>query len=285
MRFVYSPRSLLLGIYTSFLAVITLLLLLGWWAWGRFYKGERSEVGTVAKNSAVQMGMSLLSRAIDFAFAMLRLRVLSPTGEGSYAFAISFYGIFEIITRYGLGTLVMRDVAVDRTRARKYLTNTVTLRIGLWLATLPVMALVCWFYWAVLGKLDVATAQAIALFAAALLFANVSDAISAVFNAFEKMEYPAGISTAIAVAKVALGALVLLPPLEWGFVGLAGVSLVMNVVQMIWLYVVLRQKILRDRGAEASRGSRADAEGRRRALKPQPRPQPPDATCSANPAR
>ena len=103
VRFVYSPRSLLLGIYTSFLAVITLLLLLGWWAWGRFYKGEHSEVGTVAKNSAVQMGMSLLSRSIDFAFAMLRLRVLSPTGEGSYAFAISFYGIFEIITRYGLG--------------------------------------------------------------------------------------------------------------------------------------------------------------------------------------
>ena len=244
VRFVYSPRSLLLGVYTSFLAVITLLLLLSWWAWGRYYRGERSEVGTVAKNSAVQMGMSLLSRGIDFAFAMLRLRVLSPTGEGSYAFAISFYGIFEIITRYGLGTLVMRDVAVDRTRARKYLTNTVSLRIGLWLATLPVMALVCWFYWAVLGKLDVATAQAIALFAAALLFANVSDAISAVFNAFEKMEFPAGISTAIAVAKVALGALVLLPPLEWGFVGLALVSLVMNVVQMIWLYIVLRQKIL-----------------------------------------
>ena len=84
VRFVYSPRSLLLGIYASFLAVITLLLLLGWWAWGRFYRGERSEVGTVAKNSAVQMGMSLLNRVIDFAFAMLRLRVLSPAGEGSY---------------------------------------------------------------------------------------------------------------------------------------------------------------------------------------------------------
>ncbi len=190
------------------------------------------------------MGMSLLSRAIDFAFAMLRLRVLSPSGEGSYAFAISFYGFFEIITRYGLGTLVMRDVAVDRTRARKYLANTVTLRIGLWLATLPIMALVCWFYWAVLGKLDVATAQAIALFVAALLFANISDAISAIFNAFEKMEFPAGISTAIAVAKVALGALVLLPPFEWGFVGLAVVSLVMNIVQMVWLYVVLRRKVL-----------------------------------------
>jgi O-antigen/teichoic acid export membrane protein len=268
VRFVYSPRSFLLGLYASFLAVVTLLLLLGWWAWGRYYRGERSEVGTVAKNSAVQMGMSLLSRSIDFAFAMLRLRVLSPTGEGSYAFAISFYGIFEIITRYGLGTLVMRDVAVDRTRARKYLTNTVSLRIGLWLATLPIMALVCWFYWAVLGRLDVATARAIALFAAALLFANISDAISAIFNAYEKMEFPAGISTAIAVAKVALGALVLLPPFSWGFVGLAFVSLLMNIVQMIWLYVVLRQKIPFEQASGGAagplRGSRGAASRKRR---------------------
>ena len=263
VRFVYSPRSLLLGLYATFLAAITLLLLAGWWAWGRFYRGEHSEVGTVAKNSAVQMGMSLLSRSIDFAFAMLRLRVLSPTGEGSYAFAISFYGFFEIITRYGLGTLVMRDVAVDRTRTRKYLTNTVVLRVGLWLATLPVMALVCWFYWAVLGRLDVATAQAIALFAAALLFANISDAITAIFNAYEKMEYPAGISTAVAVAKVALGALVLLPPLEWGFVGLALVSLVMNVFQMIWLWIALRNKVLVTE--DPLRGS-GRTQGRRRAL-------------------
>ena len=244
VRFVYSPRSVLLGVYVSFLGLVTLLLLAGWWTWGRYYRGEGTEVGTVAKNSAVQMSMSLLSRAIDFAFAMLRLRVLSPTGEGSYAFAISFYAIFEIIIRYGLGTLVMRDVAVDRTRARRYLTNAVALRVGLWMASLPVMALVCLFYWAVLHRLDAATAQAIALFSAALLFSSISDAINSIFNAFEKMEYPAGIATGVAIAKVALGALVLLPPLEWGFVGLAMVSLVMNIVQAIWLWVILRRKVL-----------------------------------------
>ena len=97
------------------------LLLLGWWAWGRYYKGECSEVGTVAKNSAVQVVMSLFNRAIDFAFAMLRLRVLSPEGEGSYVFAITFYMIAEIVTRFGLGTLLTRDVAFEKVRARKYL--------------------------------------------------------------------------------------------------------------------------------------------------------------------
>jgi hypothetical protein len=244
VRFVYSPRSVLLGLYTTFLAGITLLLLAGWWTWGRFYKGEGSEVGTVAKNSAVQMAMSLLSRGIDFAFAMLRLRVLSPVGEGGYVFAITFYGLFEILTRFGLGTLVTRDVALDKGRARSYLYNVIALRTGLWLVSLPLMALVALFYRVVLNQLTVAEVQAIAIFAGALFFANIADAISAVFNAFEKMEYPAATSTATAVGKVALGALVILPPLDMGFVGLAWVSLVMNVVQVVWLGWLLHSKVL-----------------------------------------
>ena len=133
MRFVYSPRSFLMGGYLTFLAAVTLILLLGWWAWGRFYKGEASEVGTVAKNSAVQVVMSLFNRVIDFAFAMLRLRVLSPEGEGSYVFAITFYMIAEIVTRFGLGTLLTRDVAAKKDQARKYLANAIVLRTGLWL--------------------------------------------------------------------------------------------------------------------------------------------------------
>lgn len=243
VRFVYSPRSILLGLYTSFLALVILLLVSGWWAWGRYYRGERSEVGTVAKNSVVQMVLSLLSKGIDFAFAMLRLRVLSPAGEGSYAFAIAFYSIFEILVRFGLGTLVTRDVALERNNARRYLVNVVSLRTGLWLLSLPLMFLVGLVYH-LGGRLTGDEARAIIIFAGALFFANIHDAISAVFNAYEKMEYPAGIATAVAVAKVALSALVLLPPFEMGFVGLAGISLVMNVVQVIWLYVVLRQRVL-----------------------------------------
>ena len=248
VRFVYSPRSLLIGLYGWFLAGMTLALLAGWWAWGKLYRGDKdgepSEITTVFKNTSVQMGMSLVNKGIDFAFAMLRLRVLSPAGEGSYAFTIGFYGVFEIITRFGLGTLTTRDVALDHTRARSYLRNMVALRIGLWTLSLPLMFLFAAFYRVALDALTPQEAQAIALFIFALLFANISDAISSVFIAYEKMEYPASTSTAVALAKVALGALVILPPLNWGFVGLAGVSLVMNIVQMIWLYVLLRRKVL-----------------------------------------
>jgi len=261
VRFVYSPRSVILGLYGSFLGGVTLILLLGWWAWGRLYRGDRSEVGRVAKNSAVQMATALMTRGIDFAFAMLRLRILSPAGEGAYAFAITFYTTFEIVTRFGLGTLLTRDVAKDCGQARRYLSNVVGLRTLLWLASLLVMALVVLAYQRG-GQLSPGTAEAIALFVAALLFANIADAISAVFFAYEQMEHPAGIATATAVAKVALGALVLLPPFEFGFVGLAGVSLVMNVAQVIWLYAVLRRTVLPHAASPAAGGSEARPRGR-----------------------
>jgi O-antigen/teichoic acid export membrane protein len=255
VRFVYSPRSFILGIYVSFLAAITLILLGGWWMWGRLYRGDRSDVGRVAKNSAVQMVAALMTRAIDFAFAMLRLRLLGPTGEGAYAFAITFYTTFEIITRFGLGTLMTRDIAKDRGDARRYLINVIGLRTVLWLVSLPIMLAVMLAYRSQ-GQLSPETAQAIGLFVAALFFANLADSISAVFFAFEQMEYPAAIATAVAVAKVALGALVLLPPFDMGFVGLAGVSLVMNIVQAIWLYVIMRRTVLPS--ASGARNRRLD---------------------------
>ena len=52
------------------------------------------------------------------------------------------------------------------------------------------------------------------------------------------MEYPAGLANAVSLLKVTFGALVLL--LGWGFVGLADVSLVINMVQVVWLYNLLR---------------------------------------------
>lgn len=264
VRFVYSPMSVKLGLYVSFLALCTLALLGLYWLWGRYYRPEASagEVRTVAKNSIVPMGLSLFNKGIDFAFAMLYVRLLGPEGTGKWYFVVAIYGFFEIVSRYGLGTLLTRDVAEDKNRSSRYLTNVLALRTLLWLAVLPVMALVTLFY-ASLGSFEVNVlgfhlfgggsvdvqpigaqeVQAIALLAAAMLFANYADAFSSMFYAFEKMEYPAGLTNAVALLKVSLGALVLL--LGWSFVGLAAVSLLVNILQMIWLYWLVRRTLFR----------------------------------------
>lgn len=254
IRFVYSPMSFKLGLYITFLAFMTTLLLGGYWLWGRYYhpSGDEDEVRTVAKNSLVPMILNLSNKAVDFAFAMLYVRILGPAGTGQYAFVVAVYGIFEIVSRYGLGTLLTRDVSADKNQSSRYLTNVIALRTLLWLVSLPLLGLVIWIYrsfdniglgWTTVELTAIGTqeVQALLIFAVAMLFANWADALSSTFMAFEKMEYPAGLANAVALMKVALGALVLI--LGWGYVGLAAVSLVMNILQTIWLYGLLRRTL------------------------------------------
>ncbi|MEZ4861647.1 MAG: polysaccharide biosynthesis C-terminal domain-containing protein [Caldilineaceae bacterium] len=255
VRFVYSPMSFKLGVYGSFLALMATLLLSGYWLWGRYYRPAASEgaMRTVAKNSLVPMALSLVNKAIDFAFAMLYVRLLGPAGTGQYAFVVAVYGIFEILSRYGLGTLLTRDVSADKNQSSRYLTNVVALRTLLWLISLPFLGLVIWLYRSLgdlpllawyrgeLAPIGAQEVQALLIFALSMLFANWADALSSTFMAFEKMEYPAGLANAVALLKVTLGALVLL--IGWGYVGLAGVSLLMNLLQVLWLYHLLRRTL------------------------------------------
>ena len=142
VRFTYSPMSFKLGLYVSFLAAMLGLLLLLWWAWGRYFRPEvtANAARTVAKNSVVPMGLNLANRAIYFVYAMLYVRLLGPVGTGQYAWVVAVYGIFEIFSRYGLGTLLNREVAADKNQSSRYLTNVLALRTFLWVGTMLLMA-------------------------------------------------------------------------------------------------------------------------------------------------
>jgi len=229
VRFKYTPLSFKLGLYGSFIAAVVLFLLGFYWLWTRFYResDQDSTVKRVAKNSLLPIGLQLVNRLIDFAFAMLMLRILAPEMAGRYYFAVGFIGYFDILVRFGLGTLLTREAARDRSRSNDYLSIVTLLRGGLWFAALPLAALVLWLY-ALVGEMTPDVVAAIALFAVAVLFSLLADGFSAVFYAYEKMEYPAAISTVTALTRVSLGVLALL--LGWGFVGLAGVAIVANIV-------------------------------------------------------
>ncbi|MBN1220638.1 MAG: oligosaccharide flippase family protein [Anaerolineae bacterium] len=242
VRFRYSPRSFQLGLYGSFLACVTLLFLLGYWAWGKLYREQETDspIKRVAKNSLVPMIMALSIRVIEFAFAMLMLRILQPEGAGRYAFAVAFISLAEIITRYGLGTLVTREVAADRSRSNRYLSNISILRLWLWLAALPIMAVILVLY-VNFGGTTLDVVVTIAILALGTLLSNLSDGLTAIFYAHEKAEYPAAIALVTALVRVSIGALVLL--LGWGIVGLAGASLVGNLAALVMLSYILVIKV------------------------------------------
>ncbi len=244
IRFRYSPRSFLLGVYGSFLSLAVLLFMAGYWSWGKLYRETETDspVKRIAKNSVTPMVLALANRLIDFAFALLMLRILQPEGAGRYAFAVAFISMAEIITRYGLGTLATREVAADRSRTNRYLSNVALLRIFLWLAALPLMAVILGLYMA-FGGVTTDVLVATAILAVGTLLSNLSDGLTAIFYAHEKAEYPAAIASVTALTRVSVGALVLL--LGWGIIGLAGASLVANLVAFITLAYIMTVKIYR----------------------------------------
>jgi O-antigen/teichoic acid export membrane protein len=102
------------------------------------------------------------------------------------------------------------------------------------------MGVALWLY-VVFGGVALETAVAVGLFAAGLFFSNISDALTALFYAYEKAEYPAAISTITAVTRVSLGALALL--VGGGVIGLAAVSVIANMTSMAILSYLAARKI------------------------------------------
>jgi O-antigen/teichoic acid export membrane protein len=186
------------------------------------------------------MFTSFLNKAIDFGFAILMVRVLGPGGIGEYTVAIALMGYFEIFTSFGLNTLIVREVARNRATSGRYLANALALRLGLLAVAAPIVAGVILFAhaWFNLGNPGVV---AFALLTLSLIPGNVSAALSALFNAWERLEVPATITVATTLARVALGTAALL--LGAGIVGLAAVSLALNVVLVV-VFVVATRRIL-----------------------------------------
>ncbi len=229
VRWRYSPNSVKVGFFASFLGAVLLVLGAAYWMWGRIYQEQPGEhaVRRVAKNSLAPMALQLLNKAIDTVFAAFMARILGPEGVGAYAFAVAIIWYFIIFTNFGLGTLLTREVAKDPRAVSRYVSNTILSRLLLFGAAVPVLLAIIWV-WETQFGLSRTTSWAIVLLAVGLIPSNLADVLTAVFRAYEKFEVPALITTVTTLVKVSLGAGVLLA--GYGIVGLAATSAVTNLV-------------------------------------------------------
>lgn len=239
IEFRYLPLSVLAGALTSALGLALVglgALALGW---RRLYRegADSVTVRRVAKNSAAPMLSSLYVKLIDVVFAFLVFRVLGPLGVGAYAFAVAINGYQETFNTWGLGTLTIREVARRPEEANRYLGQMLLLRLALWAAIAPLTAL-CLTIWQAAAGLDPAVGLAVALLTLAMIPSNISASVSAVFQARERMEVPAAVQVVTATLRVALGLGALLA--GWGFVGLAAVALICNLITASMFVALMR---------------------------------------------
>ncbi|HLH71865.1 MAG TPA: flippase, partial [Chloroflexota bacterium] len=194
----------------------------------------------VFRNAALPMVTSFLTKAIDFGFAALMLRILGVAAVGDYTWAVVMVGYFEILTNFGLNALIIREVSRQRDRAGRYLADAILLRLALCLVSLPVVALIV-----LLGstwlKIESRAIIAFLLLALALIPGNVTTTLSALFYAWERIEIPSGVSVATALARVTLSTAALLAGA--GIIGLAAIALLLNLVLVVVFLIVARRSL------------------------------------------
>ena len=237
-RLVYSPRSFQIGFFASAMSGALILFLMGVWAWQVFLGDSEAETtaSRVARNSVAPIVLNLFNRGIDFAFAFVMLRILGPEDAGIYYYAIVVFVWFDIFTNFGLDVFLIREVARARDKSAYLFFNTSALRVVLTLACVPLLLGFLLVRQATINPaLSGEAVLAIGLLFIGLAPGSLSKGLTSLFYAFEKAEYPAAVTTVTTINKAALGLIALL--LGYGIVGLAAVSIVVNVITLgvlIW---------------------------------------------------
>lgn len=247
VRFKYSPNSIKIGAFVTFVAGMVLLFLVGLYLWRYFYRetDEADTVRRVAKNSLAPIVLNLFNRATEMAFAALMARILGPVGNGRYATAVNIYLWFDIIANFGLDMYLMREVARQRERAWHLFLITSVLRLLLFVVAFPLLGGFLAAWQSLETPLAPETVWATVLLYLGLLPGSLAYGLAALFRGHEKHEYPAAVQTITTIIKVTLGVLVLVGGL--GIVGLAGASIVTNFCTL-GILAVLAYRLLPHRG-------------------------------------
>ena len=243
VRFRYSPDSVKVGAFVTFIAGMGLLFLAGLYLWRFFYREEddASTVKRVAKNSVAPIVLNLFNQLINIVFVALMARIVGPVGTGRYFTAVIIYGWFDTIANFGLEMYLMREVARDRAKARRVFVNTTVLRLLLFAVVIPALFGFLAGRQALGEPLAAETVWAVALLYIGLLPGTVANSLTGLFRGCEKHEYPAAIETVTTIVRVTLGVLALVGGL--GIVGVAGTVVLTNLTTATILAILARRLI------------------------------------------
>jgi O-antigen/teichoic acid export membrane protein len=236
--------ALFCGVQLVLLGLVVLALRRG-------YGGQGAETQDTARrvlrNSAIPLVLQIVTKALDFGFAVFVLYALLCKAQvGRYDFAALLVVMYlGTIADFGLTIVVIRDIVRQPAEAPLYFRTMVRLRTWLGLAAIPLAFSVPLLYMLLhrLGitreEIDAEYFVLIGLLALTLLPGGYSAAVTALFHAAEKMHIPAtiGVVTNILSTLLRTAALVL----GLGLVGVAAGALLATLLSALVFAVMLRR--------------------------------------------
>ena len=141
-------------------------------------------VQRIAKNMAVLFTARIISMLFGFFYVMYTARYLGPANYGILAFALALNGIFGVIANFGLDPLTVREVARDKSLARKYLANGIVLKLIFGSLTFLIVFLVV----NLLGYPEI-TRKVVYIITLSTIITGISNLFKDIYQAFERMEF------------------------------------------------------------------------------------------------
>ncbi|MEO8391388.1 MAG: flippase [Chloroflexota bacterium] len=180
----------------------------------------------IAKNMSVLAATQLLSRAATIIYVAALARYVGSEGIGKISTATSLNGILLLIVGPGLSILFVRDVAPDTKRAASYVTNTLFLRLILFIPFFLISAI-----FAHSGRYPEDTANIIHLYTLVFILESLSEILICVFRSHERMEYEGVLQIARDVANISLSLVAI--ALGWSLYAIVAMSIVASLVRLV----------------------------------------------------
>jgi len=128
----------------------------------------------IFRNSSAVIVGDLLNQVVNFFTAILIARSLGETHYGEWSFIYVYLSFFEMFIKFGLDSILTRQMSVERDREGSILGNAVMLRLGFILLSLPIILLTAYlFHYPVSTRFGLSLASLQLFFAVRTLFETV----------------------------------------------------------------------------------------------------------------
>ena len=178
---------------------------------------QTTALRNIGKNIISLTTSEIVGRVLGSITLLILPRYLGPADFGIYSLALSYFMLFSVSSNYGLNGLLIKDVARDKTLSQQYYVTNIVLKQLLSLFSLIILVMIVYIL-----RYPLRDIKIILIISSALFFYSIAQTNSAVYRAYEKMEYNALLE--ISRSVIALIVVLLIVNLHGSIFWLAAIS-------------------------------------------------------------
>jgi O-antigen/teichoic acid export membrane protein len=197
-----------------------------------------SSIRKIGKNMFSLFTGQLVSSFLAVILSIYIARTLGQTLFGTYSFVITFVALYSVFFDLGYETLLIKEVAKDKSNANRFLNNVIIIRVVL--ATIIFSSIVIMMN---IFNFPDSIKNLVYVFGIAQVITSLSNLFKVTFRAFEKMHIEAIITIIMSIIKCSLGLFVIF--FGYGLMTLAFVFLCISIVDIIINLIFCEKKIVK----------------------------------------